>query len=58
MFLLEKIKKWGHKSNSDTPELCDKITWYPNIRDAQPNPDSSQPVQIPPLMVRRAAWRK
>jgi len=59
MFLLNKIKKWGlNKSDSGKAELCDKITWYPSGRDAQSKDAASQPAQVPPLMVRRAPWRK
>jgi len=59
MFLLKKIKEWGlHKKGSGPSELCDKITWYPSGRDAQSKDAGSQPVQVPPLMVRRAPWRK
>ncbi len=60
MFLLNKIKKWRTgKKKSDCAELYKRLIWYPSSRDAEnTSPDSSKPVQMPPLMVRRAAWRK
>ncbi len=70
MFLLKKIlvlrselrrvaKECGlHKRDSNRTELCDKIKWYPSSGDAQSSLNSSRPAQVPPLMVRRAAWRK
>ncbi|MBU1260703.1 MAG: hypothetical protein KKE31_04875 [Planctomycetes bacterium] len=34
--------------------------WYPSNRGiiGESNPNSSKTAQIPPLMVRKAAWRK
>ncbi|MFA6186057.1 MAG: hypothetical protein WC770_02435 [Phycisphaerae bacterium] len=59
MMLLKKIKIWGlNKKSSDKSELCGPILWYPGNRDAQASPNCAKPTQVPPLMVRKAAWRK
>ncbi|HBG78468.1 MAG TPA: hypothetical protein DDW84_06455 [Phycisphaerales bacterium] len=58
MMLLKKIKIWGlNKKSPDKSELCNQILWYPSNRDAQASPNCAKPTQ-PPLMVRKAAWRK
>ncbi|MBN1787333.1 MAG: hypothetical protein JW806_02955 [Sedimentisphaerales bacterium] len=60
MSLLRRIKQWrSGKRKLSIAQLHKRLIWYPSSRDAQnTGPDSSKPVQMPPLMVRRAAWRK
>lgn len=61
MSFLKKIKIWGlTKKDTDSaqPELCGQIIWYPSNRDVQSGPKNSTPMQVPPLMVRKAAWRR
>jgi hypothetical protein len=61
MVTVEKTKKWGFFSRLLGAVKSEPgFVWYPSNRGnmGESSPNSTKTAQLPPLMVRKAAWRR
>ncbi|MFA5291988.1 MAG: hypothetical protein WC496_03035 [Phycisphaerae bacterium] len=61
MVTVEKTRKWGFLSRLLGPAKAGiGFVWYPSNRGTvgESSPNSNKTIQLPPLMVRKAAWRR